>query len=260
MTVNSLTKPVYIIGNPVKHSKSPVFQNAAFEYSNLNLIYLALNVEQDNFDCLINGLKSTEIAGLNITVPYKLDIIKHANSLSKEAAIIGAVNCIEVLNNRWIGHNTDWYGVLKTLEINSINKKSKTLVYGAGGATAGVIYGLKQYGIDDITITNRTISKAHETANKFNIKTILSDEICNEKFDFYINTTTVDFDFLIKDFNYQSVYFDLKYYNKPINHHKFIDGKLMLLYQGAMSFEIWSKQTAPLEIMKNALFENKTNL
>ena len=86
-----------------------------------------------------------DILGLNITLPYKKDIMKFIDELKPEPKSIDAVNTVEIKNGKWIAHNTDWYGVYKTLEINNINKNHNLLIIGAGGATGAVIYGFKEY-------------------------------------------------------------------------------------------------------------------
>jgi shikimate dehydrogenase len=252
--VNSGTIPAFLIGHPVAHSLSPIFQNNAFKSCGINSIYLALDVKPENFFDVMTGLKKIKTFGLNVTLPYKMEIIKHIDKLSDEAKEINSVNTVEIDNdNRWIGHNTDWYGVYKTLEINKIDKKMKVLLIGAGGAAPGTIYGLIKYGIKEITITNRTVAKALQFKNQFSIKSGDYQNLKNiiNEFDLIINCTTLDFmEILNNNFNDKIIYFDLKYYLKKPKIKNYIDGSLMLLYQGARSFSIWTKKEAPVVIMK----------
>lgn len=251
--------PSYLLGHPVSHSKSAFIQNAAFKYCNINSVYLAIDINPLMFDITLAGLKKTEILGLNITLPYKKDIMKFVDELKPEAKFIDAVNTIEVKDKKWIAHNTDWYGVYKTLEIHNINKNQNLLIIGAGGATGAVIYGLKEYGINDITISNRTILKAEILKDKFELN-LLNFENLNKSIKDYsmiVNCTTLNFKDIINDFNDNTVYFDLKYYSKTDNIKKFIDGSLMLLYQGMKAFKIWTNIEPEVKIMKEALFEKK---
>lgn len=166
--ITSGTLPAFLIGHPVAHSISPIFQNNAFKSCGINSIYLALDIKPENFNDVMTGIKKIKTYGLNVTLPYKIDIINHIDKLSDEAKEINSVNTIETDNdNRWIGHNTDWYGVFKTLEINKIEKKIKVLLIGAGGAAPGAIYGLIKYGIKEITITNRTVLKLYNSKINF---------------------------------------------------------------------------------------------
>ncbi|OHD05361.1 MAG: shikimate dehydrogenase [Spirochaetes bacterium GWD1_27_9] len=255
MEITAKTLPTFIIGNPISHSKSPVFQNAAFNHCNINSVYLAINIEKNDFEAVIAGLKKINIFGMNITIPYKVDILKYVDELSEDAKLIGAVNTIEVLNGNWVGHNTDWYGVYKTLELNKLSPSQDCLIIGAGGATNGVIYGLQQYGVKNIAITNRTKDKAELIKDQFNIDLIDFEEYKSKikNYSLIINTTSIDFNKLVDSFLEDKTYFDLKYYSGKIDMPNYIDGKIMLLYQGAKAFEIWTKQEAPIEIMQKAM-------
>ena len=253
---NNKAIPTFLLGHPVSHSRSAFIQNAAFNYYKINSVYLAIDINPLMFDITLAGLKKIEILGLNITLPYKKDIMKFIDELKPEAKLIDAVNTIEVRDEKWIAHNTDWYGVYKTLEIHNINKNQNLLIIGAGGATGAVIYGLKEYGIANITITNRTISKAEVLKNQFEID-LLNFKNLNKSIKDYsmiVNCTTLNFNELLNDFYDNSIYFDLKYYSKTDNIKNFIDGSLMLLYQGIKAFKIWTDIEPEIEIMKNALF------
>jgi shikimate dehydrogenase len=253
--VTALTKPTFLIGNPVSHSKSPIFQNAGFQHSKINSTYLAVNVEKENFKKVMIGFKLIDIYGMNVTIPYKTSIIEFVDELSEEAKKIGAINTIEVVNKKWIGHNTDWYGVLKTLENNKVSNKLNVLIIGAGGAANGVIYGLQKYGIKNIAITNRSIEKAVTIKEQFKVELVDYNDYRN-RVKFYsmiINATSINFNELVDNFENEKIYFDLKYYSEKIKARNFIDGSDMLLYQGIKSFEIWTKKEAPLEVMRNAI-------
>jgi shikimate dehydrogenase len=253
--INAKTTPAFILGNPVEQSLSPVFQNAAFQALKINSVYLALYIETGNFDAVINGLKKLNILGLNVTVPFKLDIMKYCDSLSPEAENIGSVNTIEIKDGKWIGHNTDAYGVVMTLKNNNIDRKLKVFIIGAGGAANAVIYGLKSFGINDITIVNRTMDKAVTLQKQFNIKVEEFTDLEKRSRDYslIINCTTLKFDSIIHESDDAAVYFDVKYYTPELKTKRYIDGLQMLLYQGARAFTIWTKKEAPLDVMRSAL-------
>jgi shikimate dehydrogenase len=253
--IDAKTLPAFILGNPIEHSLSPVFQNAAFQALNINSVYLALFIEMMQFEAAVSGLKKLNILGLNVTVPFKHDIMKFCDSLSAEAEQIASVNTIEVKDGKWIGHNTDAYGVEMTLQNNNIDKNLKTFIIGAGGAANAVIYGLKTYGINDITIVNRTLDKALTLQKQFNIKVEEFTDLEKRSRDYtlIINCTTLKFDSIIHESDDNAVYFDLKYYTPELKTKRYIDGLQMLLYQGAKAFSIWTKQDAPLDVMRKAL-------
>lgn len=255
-TINAQTKTVFILGDPIEHSKSPVFQNAAFQHLNINAIYLAMKIEKNHFNEVVAGLKKMDLLGMNVTVPYKFDIMEFIDESSSDVKAIKSVNTIEVKNNQWIGHNTDWYGVFKTLENNKINKNVKVLIIGAGGAAPGAIYGVKRYGVSDISITNRTMSKTDNVCKIFDFVNPVDFNNISKNIKDYslvINSTTQEFKDLIHNQYNETIYFDLKYWHTNTNIKNFIDGKDMLIYQGAKSFEIWTGKEAPIDVMKRAL-------
>ncbi len=245
MNIDTKTQIYGIIGDPVAHSKSPAMQNKFFEDSGINAVYLAFHVTAGNLPDVIAGFKKIEeLRGFNVTVPHKVEIMKYLDETDSVAQKIGAVNTVVVNNGKWIGYNTDWYGVFKTLEENKISANAKTLIIGAGGASNGVIYGLQQFGISDIDITNRTMEKAAAAAKQFNIG-VTDFASYKDKLDDYqmiVNTTTVPFNELVLTFNKNVVYFDLKYYLESMPDFC-IDGKIMLYYQGAKAFELWTGKT-----------------
>jgi len=257
--ITAKTIPIYLLGNPVKHSWSPIFQNAGLKHLDIDSVYLALHIEKEDFDTVVAGLKKINLLGLNITLPYKKNIMKFTDELSDDAKKIDAVNTVECLNGKWIGHNTDWYGVYKTLEEKKIDKDQNILLIGAGGATPGVIYGLQKYGINNLTITNRTMSKAEKLAKQFEIN-LINIEKYKDKLNDYsmiVNCTSIDFSNVLDNFNDEKIYFDLKYYKGRIKTKNYIDGKNMLIYQGSMAFSIWTKKDAPVSIMKKVLNKYK---
>lgn len=256
---NNTFIPTILIGYPVSHSLSPAFQNAAFKYLNINSVYISVDINPEHFDNIIPDLKKTKLMGINITLPYKQRIIKFADVLHEEALIIQSINTIEISDDGcWTGYNTDWFGVFKTLENNSISNNHEALIIGAGGSAPGAIYGLQKYGINKISITNKTASKVEALQDKFNLNSINFDDLkkASSKFSFLINCTTLGFDEILDKFSDEAIYFDLKYYLKPLSIKNFIDGKDMLLYQGSKSFEIWTKINAPVDVMRKALSGN----
>src|SRR3990170_4996389 len=107
MKITGKTRVLGIIGWPVTHSLSPVMYNAAFEYLGLDFCYLPFLVKGGNLDSAIKGIPALNIAGLNVTIPYKESVLPYLSEISKEAKIIGAVNTIKVKEKSLIGYNTD---------------------------------------------------------------------------------------------------------------------------------------------------------
>jgi shikimate dehydrogenase len=218
-------------------------QNEFFNNAGINAVYLAFHVKCEDLPDVVAGFKKLkELRGFNVTVPHKVEIMKYLDEVDSVAKKIGAVNTVVIDDNgKWLGYNTDWYGVFKTLEENNVSRNLKTLIIGAGGAANGVVYGLQEYGISDIAITNRTAEKAEVIAKQFDIKTLdfTSYKDKQNEYQLIINTTTIPFGKMVADFKKDAVYFDLKYYLESTPDFC-IDGKAMLYYQGVKAFELWT--------------------
>ncbi|MEZ0323213.1 MAG: shikimate dehydrogenase [Hydrogenothermaceae bacterium] len=276
MFINGETAVYGIFGYPVKHSKSPTFQTESFRYLGINAVYVPFEVKPGNLKQATESLKILNIKGINVTIPHKEEIIKHLDELSPEAKIIGAVNTVKNIDGYLIGYNTDAYGFIEGLkEITNIEGKT-ALVIGAGGASRSVIYGLLQENVSKIYLANRTLQRAVEIVDDFGKHYRIMDKIISvinlqqiEKFlesvDIVINTTSVglkdddkplfDYDRLqekqiVVDIIYRETTLLKKAKEKGC---KYQDGIPMLIYQGAKSFEIWTGQKAPIEVMKKSL-------
>ena len=255
--IDGKTKLIFLVGNPVEQSLSPLFHNAGLRASGINAVYVTLKVYENDFDAVINGLKKMDLLGLIITHPYKLKIIPFIDEVDDDAQQIGAVNTVTAVNHEvWKGYNTDWHGVFKTLKKNNIEKNNQTLIIGGGGAASATVHGVQKFGISSVSITNRTQSKAEDLAARFNLHVLSYPGFAKEleKFSLIVNATTVHFDTFIEQYNESTTYFDLKYYMDPVKTRNYIDGKEMMIYGGGKSFELWTGINAPLDDMRSQLF------
>lgn len=281
MKITGETKVIGIFGYPVSHSLSPLMQNSALEHLGLNYIYLPFEVRPESLESAVNGIKALGISGVNVTVPHKEAVIPFLDEIDESAELIGAVNTILNKNGRLIGYNTDSPGYIRSLhEDAGFDPKGKTiLVIGAGGAARGIIAGLFLSGASEIIITNRTIERAEEIkvnyAERYRRKHIqiktaplsyLKDPQILFSVDLIVNTTSmgleggapyVDFastspHVLISDIAYKP---PVTQFLKKAQEagRKTLGGLGMLVYQGAISLEIWTGQKAPVEVMKNSL-------
>lgn len=275
--VNGETQVYGIIGYPVRHSKSPQFQTAAFQALGINAVYLPFQVRPEDLQKAIEGIKALSIKGINVTVPHKEEVIKYLDESSEEVEYIGACNTVKNIDGYLQGFNTDAYGFiegLKELTPNFANKKF--LVIGAGGASRAVIYGLIKSGVQKIILSNRTVKKAEEIVSDFKklnrfieeiIEVIPLNQIENhlKEVDVIVNTTSIG----LKDedpplFDYSKIekrhiVVDIIYKKTKLLQAAeergclYQDGLSMLLYQGAKAFEIWTGQKAPIKIMREIL-------
>jgi shikimate dehydrogenase len=280
MDVSGKTKIYGIIGHPVEHSLSPAMQNVAFKKLKLDCIYLAFNVEPNNIKTAVNGMKSLGICGFNVTIPHKISIIPFLDEVRPEAADIGAVNTVLNENGKLIGFNTDGLGALRALKEENVDLLGKkVIILGAGGAARAIAFAIAPF-IEKMVILNRTGSKAKklstQLAKRFG-KAVegkkFTKKVANREFndaDIVINATSVGMypnvnDSLINRemINPAMTVFDVVY--NPLETKllkeanavgaKIVTGIKMLVFQGAVSFEIWTGKKAPVKEMLQTVIE-----
>ena len=156
-----MTKKFGIIGDPIQHSLSPVLHNYWFKKYEIDANYSIIETKEENLPDVINKIKSGDLKGINITLPYKQKIVPYLDVLINDAEITSSVNTIYLDNNGTIvGENTDVFGLQAAYlkEVDDISRKN-ALIIGAGGVSPSVILSLKKSGVKEISITNRTIEK-----------------------------------------------------------------------------------------------------
>ena len=277
MKINGKTKVCAIIGDPVGHSLSPVMHNAAFKELGLNIVYVAFPVKTDKLEDAITGAKSLGLLGLNVTMPHKNAVIQYLDETDSTAKAIGAVNAILNERGKLFGYNTDGKGAMIALQENCADpEEQKMLLLGAGGAAKAIAFQAAQE-TDELVILNRTEEKAEQLAElihkTFGTKVkgkALSAEVLKEELEttnVLVNATSVG---MSPDVNVSPVPSDLLHSNlcvmdivyTPLETKlmkdattvgaKVVSGLEMLLYQGAVAFEIWTNCPAPVEVMKKA--------
>jgi len=278
MIVDSKTKLLGLIGHPVDHSFSPIMHNAAIEDLGINYKYLAFDVSEENLKDIVSGAKAFQIAGFNITIPHKMNIMKYLDEIDEDAKAIGAVNTVKIENGKAIGYNTDGIGAKKALEEKTgilINKN--ILIIGSGGGSRAVSYELAKE--NNLTIINRNIEKAKILSEELS-KNLKKENSINygdldidiKNFDIIINTTpvgmypntNVDPVIPLNDIKKGAVVMDLIYnplepvFLKEAMKYgaETINGLGMLVYQGAVSFEIWTGKKPDIYVMKKSINSN----
>jgi len=282
LKVSGRTKVCAVIGDPVEHSLSPCFQNAAFQHLNLDFVYVAFTVNVENLGNAILGVRSLGIYGLNVTMPHKISVIRYLDYLDERADRIKSVNTILNKDGKLIGYTTDGIGVLNALKYNDVDPKGKKVVIlGAGGAARSASYALSEVA-GELVILNRTIRRARNLAYKVselagvraNVRWggLTMESLRREihEVDILINATPVgmspDVNETLVDkrlLHPDMVVFDMIYH--PLKTRlvreaeevgaKTINGLSMLIHQGAASFEIWTGVKAPIEVMMKAAEE-----
>lgn len=261
-----------VIGNPARHSLSPVMQNAAFELIGEGAVYGYRELDIDELDSFAE-FAAKNLKGFNITAPYKRDIMRFCGEIDAEALEADSVNTVKIVDGVMYGYSTDGYGLLKALEyeLEIDVPESEIVIIGAGGAASAAAVALKHYGVKHITIANRSLDKAEKLAamvagsavaleDKAKLIPFLSSAAV------VINSTSLGlkpgdpspldkseikicrsiFDMVYLPTELQRVAIEL---GIPV-----ANGLAMLLYQGAKAFEIWTGKTAPVEAMRSALY------
>ena len=149
-----------LIGEKLGHSHSPQIHDLILKHMGLNGTYNLFQVKKENLKFAINGLKALNVKGVNVTIPYKVDIIRYLDEISNEAGNIGAVNTIDFNQGILKGYNTDYYGFGATLKnFNVPVKGEKAVILGTGGASKAVRQYLIDNGIKEIIYVSRNKEK-----------------------------------------------------------------------------------------------------
>ncbi len=278
--INGKTKIFGIIGYPVKHTFSPYFHNAAFAALKLNAIYVPFEVAPEKLKDALRGLIALGVCGINVTIPHKEAVVSLLDQLSPEAKGIGTANVILVKNGKTQGHNTDGEGFLVSLrkELKVSPKNKSVFIVGAGGAAKAVVYVLAREGAKSVIL----VDVLHERAKKLALKIAREFPRCNTQSIPYlksrIDEEALNADILINAtpigmkkndpciVSLKALHKDLSVYDLVYNPSetkllkeakkkglKASNGLGMLLYQGVLSFELFTGKKAPISVMRAAL-------
>ena len=270
-----------IIGYPLGHTLSPVFQNAALQHHNIDELFEAWPTHPDDLTAKVESFRADSFLASCVTLPHKQAVIPLIDELADTAVAVGAVNWIINKDGCLIGHNTDSPGFLRALtELGDCDPAGKSsLVFGAGGAARAIVHALKTAGVASMTIANRTLSRADELASHFsdhslNIETCeLASEQLNHaaaNADLLVNTSSMGMDggpapdatpITADHIRSDAVAYDAVYappvtpFLKEVEKAgaKSLRGFTMLLLQGAVGFELATGKPAPVDEMFDAV-------
>lgn len=266
MEINGKTRTCGLIGNPVEHTLSPMIHNTLAERFGHNLVYVPFPVEAGRVAEAVTGASALQLLGLNVTVPYKGEVIPFLREVDALAASIGAVNTLVAVQGGFKGYNTDMEGLYRALEAEDIRIADEEIILlGAGGAARAVAYLCAVKGARCVYLLNRTLDKAEMVAEEVNgsmdrqviVPMALSDvdRLPDRRF-LAIQGTSVGLaphveDAVIEDKRfYERIHtgFDLIYspwetrFMKLVKAHggRAYNGLKMLLYQGIIAYELWN--------------------
>ncbi|MCM1120429.1 MAG: shikimate dehydrogenase [bacterium] len=163
------TRTCGLIGNPVAHTLSPMIQNYMAQATGTNLVYLPFPVAQGNLEAAVRGALALDFLGLNVTIPYKSDVIKCLAQIDPLAERIGAVNTLVRCEGGYKGYNTDMPGLYRAMQQEGVDIAGrKVVILGAGGVARAVAVMLLDKGAAGVYILNRTVDRAQAVADEIN--------------------------------------------------------------------------------------------
>ena len=175
-------KKYALIGDHLSHSHSPFVHSEIFKDFNIDATYEKIECTIDELGSIINKLRTGEYSGYNVTIPYKLEVMKYLDEVSPEALEIGAVNTVAYKDNKVIGYNSDYYGFYSELLYYNVEVRDKDCyILGTGGASLAVYKALKDLGGKVLFVSR----------NPKNPKTISYEELENRNIDVLVNATPV---------------------------------------------------------------------
>ena len=161
MHVDGHTKIFGLLGNPIEHTQSPFIHDLFYKATKFNGIYNPFFVPKGYLEQAIIGMRGLSLAGLNVTIPYKVDVMKYLDHIDPMASAIGAVNTIVSQGGQLIGYNTDWIGLKMACAYYQIPINNRNcVILGAGGAARGAVAMCLKEEAASIVILNRTPEKA----------------------------------------------------------------------------------------------------
>jgi shikimate dehydrogenase len=274
------TKIVGIFGYPVKHTLSPIMHNAAFTALDIPYLYLPFEVKPENLKEALFAIRALDLAGVNLTIPHKVEAIKYLDEVTREVKLIGSTNTIQHKDGKLIGHNTDGKGFVTSLkeDLGFDPRGKNVLLLGAGGAGRAILVELVLQGVKSILVANRTVCRGIGLVQEFNKKFSKSklsfislSDLKKQRYlsetDLLINSTSLGmrgeefYDLPLALLPSTCLVYDIIY--SPLQ-TRLIEaaarrglvaqnGLGMLLHQGGLSFQIWTQRKPPLKIMKEAL-------
>lgn len=270
-----------IIGHPIGHTKSPVFQQAGLDELGIKETFEAWDVAPEDLEEKVATFRAEGFLSACVTLPHKLAVIPLVDELTDAAKAVGAVNWIFNRNGKLLGHNTDGTGFLRALKekVGFDPEGVDAVVFGAGGAARAIVYALKTAGAARLTIANRTVEKAQALASDFsegrfkpNAIGMSRDELSNHVpyATLLVNTTSlgmaggpaelatpIEADMISAD----AVGYDAVYAPPVTRFLREVEaaggtaagGLTMLVFQGIEGFEMATGQKAPVETMFSAI-------
>ena len=280
MTIGGYTRTLGLIGNPVEHTMSPVLQNFLADRLDIDVCYVPFHVKEGFLEAAVKGAYGLNILGMNVTVPYKSDVMEYLVDADDMAKRIGAVNTLVRVEGGYKGYNTDMPGLYRAMCHDGVDITGKEVVIlGAGGVARAVAMLLLEKGATGVIIFNRSVERAQAIADEVNaqagrefIKAYATDsykEVLKDACYIVVQATSVgmspDTEHAVieeEDFyRHVEVGYDL-IFNPPITRFmklcedagaRSYNGAKMLAYQGIIAFELWNNLQVKEDVAKECV-------
>lgn len=282
MQIDSKTVLTGLFASPSAHSVSPIIHNNAFKKLGLNYAYLSFEVNKDNLKDAVKSIKTLKMRGVNLSMPNKKEVIQYLDEISETAKLSQSVNTIVNDNGILKGYSTDGKGFFKSLEEEKIFVKNKNItILGTGGASISIISQAVFESVKNIFVFKRDknweeqkkiLDNISDKTNcKIELYSLEDKNILKRKIEesiLLINATNVGMkenisliedksffrkDLIVSDIIYNPTKTKLLQIAEKEG-CKIVNGIGMLLYQGALSFELWTDKKMPVEYIKEILF------
>ena len=282
-----MTQRLGIIGYPIGHSISPIFQQAGLDHLGIDATNEKWEVTPEDVGDFVAGLRAPGTLGINITVPHKQAVIPFLDEVDEWATAAGAVNTIVNHDGHLTGHNTDGPGFLRALLVETGYDPSRTraLILGAGGAARGILLALVRGGVDSLVIANRTLERAETLAQLASDNGVGSEAIslsgdalteAAASANLIVNCTTMGMSHgpdehgspisaaqipataTVNDVVYTPLLTPILKEAAAAGATA-LGGLHMLVYQGVLSFQMWTGVDAPVDVMLAAATAEMTS-
>jgi shikimate dehydrogenase len=266
--IRGTTRVAAVIGWPVEHSRSPQMFEAAFTATGLDAVMIPIGVPSEALALVVGALRAMRALGASVTLPHKLAAAALCDELSPSAREIGAANCLRVEGDRLFGHNTDCHGFTDALVAAGFSPEDKRcVILGAGGAARAIAYGLRAADAAAVdVIARRPLRVSWTTARPWTPVELRSSFA---RADLLVDATPMGLhdndegglDALPLDALRAGAWVSTLVYHRATGllerakqrGHSTIDGRGMLLHQGARAFALWTGTTPPIQAMQRAL-------
>jgi len=276
--IQGTTRLLGLIGDPIKHSRSPVMQNAALSHLGADYVYVPFPVTQEQLGVVLEGFKAVGVVGFNVTIPHKQAIVPYLSQVSPMAQAVGAVNTVWRTERGWEGTNTDVLGFIAPLKEERHKwSQAEVIILGNGGSARAVVAGCLELGVKQVHVVGRNLERLQAFQQSWSTPLMIHPwhelpDLLSET-TLLVNTTPIGMSpnvhqtpvegDLLARLPKGAILYDLIYNPRPTRFLELgrsldfltIDGTEMLVQQGAAALQLWLDEPVPVGVMRQALLD-----